>query len=110
MASKEYLDSSGNVPTEIIQHNEKAGKVSLYDRDEHGGLVLDINLLDASADVKTAADGRTILYPQPSSDPNDPLNWSSLKKHTMLFVISVVAFMPDFASATGAVTLLPQSK
>lgn len=29
-----------------------------------------------------------MLNPQPSEDPNDPLNWSSLEKHTILFVLS----------------------
>ena len=49
------------------------------------------------------------LFPQPSSDPNDPLNWSSLKKHVTLIVITVVAFLPDFGSSIGIVTLLPQA-
>lgn len=38
--------------------------------------------------LKTSSDGRTILIPQPSIDPNDPLNWSQTKKNTILFVIS----------------------
>lgn len=54
---------------------------------------------------KLAADGHTRLIPQPSDDPNDPLNWSSTKKHLILFVIAAAAFLPDFGSATGAVTL-----
>lgn len=27
------------------------------------------------------------LHPQPTSDPLDPLNWSSLKKHTVLAIV-----------------------
>lgn len=73
------------------------------------GYVLDVHQLRTSdKDVKTAADGRTVLLPQPSADPNDPLNWSFRKKHVTLVVISVVAFMPDFGSSSGVVTLLPQ--
>lgn len=73
------------------------------------GRVLDVHQFRAgSEDLKTAADGQTVLVPQPSTDPNDPLNWHPLKKHVTLFVISVVAFMPDFASSIGVVTLLPQ--
>ncbi|KAI4203072.1 MAG: hypothetical protein LQ350_002120 [Teloschistes chrysophthalmus] len=59
-------------------------------------------------ELKTSEDGH-ILYPQPSDDPNDPLNWSWGKKHLILFVISATSFLPDYGSATGAVTLIPQS-
>ena len=38
--------------------------------------------------LKTSSDGRTTLIPQPSDDPNDPLNWSQTKKNVILFVIS----------------------
>lgn len=70
-------------------------------------------VIDASdpehANLKRARDGHTILLPQPSSDPNDPLNWSHFKKHVILIIISMTAFLPDYGSATGAVTLLPQA-
>ncbi|KAL9576587.1 MAG: hypothetical protein Q9212_006977 [Teloschistes hypoglaucus] len=59
-------------------------------------------------ELKTSEDGH-ILYPQPSDDPNDPLNWSWSKKHLILFIISATSFLPDYGSATGAVTLIPQS-
>ena len=64
----------------------------------------------AHLDLKRARDGQTILLPQPSSDKNDPLNWSWVKKHTILIIISMTAFLPDYGSATGAVTLLPQAE
>lgn len=78
---------------------------------DHGAHVLDVNQLegDEKGTVKTAKDGQTVLIPQPSDDPNDPLNWSPVKKHITLIVISVVAFMPDFGSSMGVVTLLPQA-
>ncbi|KAJ4516473.1 hypothetical protein HRR83_001807 [Exophiala dermatitidis] len=70
-------------------------------------------VIDASdpdhANLKRARDGHTILLPQPSSDPHDPLNWSHFKKHVILIIISMAAFLPDYGSATGAVTLLPQA-
>ena len=72
--------------------------------------VLDIKELGFEGQgLQTAHDGKTVLIPQPTSDPNDPLNWSPLKKHIILFVITVVAFLPDFGSSMGAVTLLPQA-
>lgn len=80
---------------------------------EQNGYVVDLNLIDKNdpkyRDLKLAPDGHTVLIPQPSDDPNDPLNWSQTKKNIILFVISATAFLPDYGSATGAVTLLPQS-
>lgn len=60
--------------------------------------------------LRTASDGHTVLIPQPTDDPNDPLNGSPTKKHIILFMISTIAFLPDFGSSLGAVTLIPQSK
>lgn len=72
--------------------------------------VLDINELGAEGQgLQTARDGKTVLIPQPSSDPNDPLNWNPLRKYVTLLVITVTAFMPDFGSSMGIVTLLPQA-
>lgn len=87
-----------------------------HDSDEKPQLtLLDTNgyIADASADgggnLKTAPDGHTVLIPQPSDDPRDPLNWSPFKKHVMLFIVSFAASLPDFSSAVGAVTLIPQA-
>ena len=80
---------------------------------EEHGYVLDVEVLKTItprwANYQLASDGRTVLIPQPSSDPNDVLNWSWAKKHTILIVIAATAFLPDYGSATGAVTLIPQS-
>ncbi|OAX82072.1 hypothetical protein ACJ72_03585 [Emergomyces africanus] len=72
------------------------------------GYLLDTSHAQAG-DLKTTKDGRTILIPQPSTSPLDPLNWSWGRKHLILIIISMTAFLPDYGSATGAVTLLPQS-
>ena len=104
-------DGQESLPTEKTPR-----RIDLDDAGAADGYVLDARLykheLGASdtAELKTASDGSTILIPQPSSDPNDPLNWSQLKKHAFLFIISATAFLPDYGSSTGAVTLLPQSK
>ena len=72
--------------------------------------ILDIEEFGAEGQgLQTAHDGKTVLIPQPSSDPNDPLNWNPFKKHITLLVITVVAFLPDFGSSMGIVTLLPQA-
>ncbi|KAK4549112.1 hypothetical protein LTR36_007568 [Oleoguttula mirabilis] len=75
------------------------------------GHVLGADQIDGDAgSLKTASDGHTILSPQPTSDPNDPLNWSSWKKHAVLLTISAIAFLPDFGTAMGSVTQIPQAK
>lgn len=77
---------------------------------DDGGHILDAHQLGAGSEgVQTTSDKKIILIPQPSGDPNDPLNWSSLKKHTILLVVSVTAFLPDFGSSMGIVALLPQA-
>lgn len=74
------------------------------------GYYLDTQYLSADENsLKTASDGHTVLIPQPTSDPNDPLNWSNRKKNTILFVITVLSFLPDYGSSLGAVTLIPQA-
>lgn len=94
----------------IIGDEKNAHSHYVGEYGENGAHVLDVHQLSAGdAGVKTAADGVTVLIPQPSSDPNDPLNWSPMKKHIILAVISIVAFMPDFGSSMGIITLLPQA-
>lgn len=39
--------------------------------------------------------GDIILVPQPSDSPNDPLNWSTRKKDTVLFVICLASIMAE---------------
>lgn len=80
---------------------------------EEHGYILDVEVLKSITpkwqNYQLASDGRTVLIPQPSSDPNDPLTWSWRQKHIILFVIAATAFLPDYGSAVGAVTLIPQS-
>lgn len=60
--------------------------------------------------LKVAANGHTILTPQPSDDPDDPLNWPSIQKHIVLATVVACSFLPDYGSVTGAVTLTPQAQ
>ena len=60
--------------------------------------------------LKVAADGHTVLIPQPTDDPNDPLNWSWWKKHSVLLALAIISFLPDFGTAMGSVTQIPQAK
>ena len=63
---------------------------------------------NGTSTLKTGPGGDA-LDPQPSNDENDPLNWSQAKKMTILLVVSATAFLPDYGSATGAVTSVVQS-
>ena len=51
---------------------------------------------------------QTVLVPQPSDDPNDPLNWSHTKKGLILGTISVAAFLAEFQCTTGNPCILLQ--
>ncbi|MCJ1397631.1 hypothetical protein MMC11_000827 [Xylographa trunciseda] len=58
--------------------------------------------------IRRAKDGHTVLIPQPSDDPNDPLNWSWGKKHIILFIVALSAFCGDFGSGAGISTIVLQ--
>ncbi len=45
-----------------------------------------------------------------SANPQDPRHWTEWKKNSFLLIISATAFLADFGSSTGSITLLPQSK
>jgi hypothetical protein len=59
--------------------------------------------------MMTSEDGKTILVPQPSDHPDDPLNWSSVKKHSILLSVAAISFLPNYGSATGATVLEAQA-
>jgi hypothetical protein len=92
----EKVENVINPDSFLHEFKESEGYIANVDAENRGNL-------------KTAKDGQTVLIPQPSDDPNDPLNWSPTKKHVILFIISFAAFLPDYGSATGAVTLIPQA-
>jgi len=101
--------TNGDAEKQLHQPQSQAQRVHEFQEAE--GYVVDVDTEATSNDggLKVAKDGHTRLIPQPSDDPNDPLNWSWGKKHVILFVISWASFLPDFGSATGAVTLIPQA-
>ncbi len=109
-----HVASNGDVEKTtppVSRGNPTSKNQQLHEFQESEGYVIDVDTEAASTEggLKVAKDGHTRLIPQPSDDPNDPLNWSWGKKHLILFVISWASFLPDYGSATGAVTLLPQA-
>ncbi|PVH76624.1 MFS general substrate transporter [Cadophora sp. DSE1049] len=76
---------------------EELENIKTKDLIRNGGILLDIEGRDIS--LKTAKDGHTILVPQPSDNPEDPVNWSQTKKHLILLTIAWGALCADFTSA-----------
>ncbi|KAF5858016.1 hypothetical protein ETB97_004947 [Aspergillus alliaceus] len=103
------IGHSPHSPTESSDTEKGHPAVDLEEIGEREGYLLDTSLAQ-NQNLQTTEDGRTVLIPQPSSSPNDPLNWPSFKKHLILVIISVTAFLPDYGSATGAVTLIQQAE
>lgn len=40
------------------------------------------------------------VHPQPTSDPLDPLNWSSFRKHSILAIVMFMYFMFTYITTT----------
>ncbi|KAI1625939.1 serine/threonine kinase 16 [Exophiala viscosa] len=57
--------------------------------DAPGTVVLE----NSSSALKHGKDGELILYPQPSTDPNDPLNWSMRRKIVNFSIASFYVLM-----------------
>ncbi|KAI0129446.1 major facilitator superfamily domain-containing protein [Xylariales sp. AK1849] len=108
MAATDIAEKGESSPDAAINVESDSSDAGIHDYKETEGY--EVNIEDGVAgSVKLAKDGRTRLIPQPSDDPNDPLNWSSRKKHLILYTIALSAVLADYGSATGAVTLLPQA-
>ncbi|KAF2767400.1 MFS transporter [Teratosphaeria nubilosa] len=112
-------DSGAPALPKVAEHDVQPVDNSGLDIDleawgEKHGYVLDpevLKTLTPNWSKYQLSDDGTVLIPQPSSgDRHDPLNWTWAKKHIILLVIAATAFLPDFSSAVGAVTLLPQSE
>lgn len=63
-----------------------------------------------NGELKTAADGKTVLVPQPSDDPSDPLNWSWWKKHAVFIALLPGCFLSDWLITQGVPLFVPQAE
>ncbi|KAI9737832.1 MAG: hypothetical protein M1834_009201 [Cirrosporium novae-zelandiae] len=57
---------------------------------------------DADAPKRTK-DGKTILIPQPSDDPADPLNWSTARKWKVFISVLLPSLLTDWGMLWGTV-------
>ena len=64
---------------------------------------------DNASGLKTSADGRHVLIPQPLDTPDDPLNWSPGKKWMIIGIMAYIAFLADYTGGTAIITVIPQS-
>ncbi|KAJ7592991.1 major facilitator superfamily domain-containing protein [Mycena floridula] len=87
-----------------------------YHEDQAGRLIVDPEEAkvelgeEVAATLKLTADGKTILWPQPTDDPEDPQNWSDRRKSFQLFIIIVASIVPDFNSALGIPAIFELAK
>ncbi|OAA54366.1 ankyrin repeat-containing protein [Niveomyces insectorum RCEF 264] len=89
---------------EVKEQFSSPSNVSGYDAD------FEKNDKPGSTVLKTTKDGIP-LHPQPSDDPDDPLNWSFAQKHAALFVLAMESLVIKFSNtlvAPGAHTLAAQ--
>ena len=82
--------------------------ISMYQGDPGEGYNVDArhSEVEELSTTKVAEDDHTILIPQPTNDPNDPLNWTFAKKHLMLAIISFISFLPRLWSLNRDSSLL----
>jgi MFS family permease len=59
--------------------------------------------------LKTDSTGQTVLVPQPSDDPNDPLNWPAWRRDLILLIISLHAVIASTLSPILAADTLDLS-
>ncbi|EEP78267.1 conserved hypothetical protein [Uncinocarpus reesii 1704] len=94
------ISSDGDSIREKQPVDHGTAHIDLETAGEKEGYVLDAAQL-GNAELKTAKDGHTVLIPQPSSSPADPLNWSDFKKAVILIIISATAFLPGLWKCNG---------
>ncbi len=89
----EALDNSncastdGTPPALDVEKNASSGGTYFVKDNTHG--------------FKTAKDGVTVLIPQPSDDPLDPLNWSWGRKHKVLIALLLPSLLTDWGMTWG---------
>lgn len=75
----------------------------MQEKEEHE--LSDIELVEGKRSKKGV-----LLRPQPSNDPNDPLNWPFLEKYTTYLTICFFAFLGLANSSNFTVAIVPVSK
>ncbi|KAK5943314.1 hypothetical protein PMZ80_004321 [Knufia obscura] len=79
----------------ILEPNDEhvAGTVYVYEQARSN-----VERLGSESNLKRDRTGKITLIPQPSDDPNDPLNWPVWKRDTILAVLTIVAVIATTAA------------
>lgn len=111
------IDEKDTVPSaDTADVNSPDIDLSTYHEKRAGRLVLDpteahIEFGDKIASrLKLSPDGKTVLWPQPTDDPEDPQNWSEWRKTVQLVIITLAAVVPDFDSGIGIASIFALAK
>ena len=93
---------------------EKNVKTELHNSEEPNVLRADVNsetTVEAGVvqHLKKAKNGVTVLIPQPTDDPEDPMNWSWIKKHLVFFALLPGCFLTDWTLTYGTSLFVPQA-
>ncbi|KAJ4252496.1 hypothetical protein NW762_011097 [Fusarium torreyae] len=98
---------------EHLSNDEKSDAPRVVDKfppeaRAEAGVLLEVERAEGTS-LRLAEDGHTVLLPQPTDNPSDPLNWSSRKKHLILLVAAWAALTSDFTSAAGSAPVILQA-
>lgn len=85
------LISRNNVVDKLSDMEKSTGVTEIHvgrsDRYESVAGDLQVLKISDSDDIKLAEDGKTVLIPQPSDDPEDPLRWPKMKNLVLLSLV-----------------------
>jgi hypothetical protein len=91
-------------PELVTGHDEFDTDAGVYTvRQDRPGSDSEAGSVKPTTGLKTAKDGTTVLIPQPSDNPADPLNWSWVKKHTVFLTLLPGCFLTDWVITWGSV-------
>ncbi|EXJ65526.1 hypothetical protein A1O7_01867 [Cladophialophora yegresii CBS 114405] len=107
LSSGEHNNEKGDAPANAALDLDRIGETEGYLLDE--AAVRERYNIAPEVALKTSKNGK-LLIPQPTNDPEDPLNWTRWKKAAILLVIGVNAATSDYSAATGASALIPQAE
>lgn len=99
---------------EVIEKG-KTVVTNIHDELDHGEYIVKQDVVGSDDEaakqaghLKTNKDG-VVLIPQPSEDPNDPLNWSWLKKHAVFASLLPGCFLTDWVITWGTTVFEQQA-
>ncbi|KAJ7440296.1 MFS general substrate transporter [Mycena galericulata] len=87
--------------TDLLSYHERnAGRLIVDPKEAQAEFGKDVAAL-----LKVSADGMNILWPQPTSNPEDPQNWSERRKTLQLVIITLASVIPDFVGSIGVASI-----